>query len=400
MPNYRYVATSSTGEKETGVIKAADKEAAILEVRKTVGTVNSIKEANEAKDIVIFQPTINEKNLALICQQFSIILNAGLPITMAINLVANQTEDKYLKTLLLDVADEVKAGKPLAESFEAKDPRLSSVFIESIRAGELSGNLDKTFERLTDYFTNKSTVADKVKSALIYPAFVIVLGVIVIAVIMIVAVPMFTETFAELGTELPFPTRLLMAMSDFMINWFWLICLIAAIFILAYVVYSRSETGRIVTEEWKLKMPILGRVRLLSASSEFANSFATMLTAGLPALSALRITARSLSNYKITTEVRRAATKVESGYKIGASLKRETQLPDLLTEVVGVGEESGSLEKVLDVMAKYYDNEARTATDNAVKILEPSIVLVLAVFVVFILLAVYLPMFSMYSSIS
>ena len=400
MPNYRYTATSNIGEKTTGVIKAANKEAAIVELRNTIGTVNSIKEAVETKDIEIFKPTINEKNLALVCQQFSIILNAGLPITMAIQLVANQTEDKYLKKLLMDVSDDVKGGKSLANAFEDRDSRLSSVFVESIRAGELSGNLDKTFVRLTDYFTNKSTVSSKVKSALIYPAFVIVLGVIVIAIIMIVAVPMFTETFAELGTELPLPTKLLIALSNFATKWTWLIALIVAIFVLAYVVYSRTEKGRLVTEEWKLKMPILGKVRMLSVSSEFANSFATMLTAGLPVIKALRITAKSLSNYYVTSQVNKAAIKVEGGYKIGASLKRETSLPELLTEVIGVGEESGSLEKVLDVMAKYYDNEAQTATNNAVKILEPSIVIVLAVFVVFILLAVYLPMFSMYSSIS
>ena len=400
MANFKYTAISSNGEKIEGVINSLDRDTAIIELKDTVMTVTSIKEVQETPKFLegLFKPKIDEKNLALVCQQLSIILNAGLPITLAIKLVADQTQDKYLKSLLINVAEDVKGGSTLAAAFEKRDNRLPSTFIEPIRAGETGGNIDSTFERLSTYFGNKSNVAEKVKSALIYPAFVIALGVIVVAVIMVVAVPMFTDTFAEMGIDLPFPTRALIAMSNFTINWLWLFVLIVAILAIAYFVYRNTEKGHYITDQWKLHTPMLGNIRMMTAASEFANAFSIMLASGLPAVKALRITGKTLTNYSIGQDVMDACGLVEGGYRIGTSIKKTTNLPDLLIEVTGIGEQSGQLEKTLRVIGDYYDREAQGTTDRAIKVLEPSIIIVLAVFVVFILLAVYLPMFSMYGN--
>ena len=402
MANFKYTATSFSGETIEGVINALDQDAAIIELKNNVAVVTSIKEVVETPNFItaLFRPKLDEKNLALVCQQLSIILKAGLPITTAIRLVAEQTDDKYLKKLLRDVSEDVKSGSSLAAAFEKRDERLPSSFIESVRAGETSGKIEATFTRLATYFENKSDVSEKVKSALIYPAFVIALGVIVIAVIMIFAVPVFTESFAGYGIELPFPTRLLIATSDFMRKWLWLIVLIIAILVLVYYIYRKTEDGHYKTDQFKLKVPILGKVRMMSSASEFANSFTTMIASGLPAVKALSITGKSIANYSISQDVQEACGMVESGYKIADSLRQKTNLPSILTEVVGIGEESGSLEKVVGSIGTYYDKEASNATTRAIKVLEPSIILVLAVFVVFILLAVYLPMFSMYGSIA
>ena len=402
MANYKFKAISFEGEEVEGVVKAKDADTAVIELKQQVATVNSIKEVKETPQFIegLFKPKISEKELAFVCEQLSIILSAGLPITTGIKLVANQTEDKYLKALLTDVCEDVKSGSSLAAAFENRDDRLPTTFIESIRAGETSGRIERTFKRLSNYFESRSDVAEKVKSALIYPAFVIVLAIIVIALIMIFAVPVFTESFASFGIELPFPTRALIATSNFFRKWTWLIIIIVVALVIAYNVYRSTDAGHYKTDQWKLKMPIVGKVRMMTAASEFANSFNTMVSSGLPIVKALNITGKSISNYSIAQDVLEASGLVEGGAKIGASLKQKTNLPDLLTEVVGIGEESGSMEKVLTAISIYYDKEAEITTTKAIKVLEPSIIIVLAFFVVFILLAVYLPMFSLYGNIA
>ena len=401
MVTYKYKALSKDGIAVEGVIKAHDKNDAVFKLKNEYGIIVDIK---EVASLDLFtkkegKGKVKDKDIALMCQQFSILLTAGLPIARTVELVGVRSENKVLKQILTSVAEDVTAGYNLAGSFQLRAKNLPINFIETIRAGEESGSLEMAFGRLAGFFEKKANISGKVKSALTYPIMVIIVAVIVIAVIMGYAVPVFTTVFTGMGVELPLPTRILIAMSDFFkIATIPIICIIVAL-IIAYRLLHKKESWAIRFDKIKLKLPVLGKVSIMNTASQFANTFSTMLAAGIPAVRALGITARSLPNAYVTDEILKTVGMIEQGYTIGSALRQVKELPELLVEMTAVGEDSGSMEHTLEVIGNYYDTEVEYVTSRAVKLIEPVIIIVLAVFIAFILLSVYLPMFSMYNSI-
>ncbi len=228
---------------------------------------------------------------------------------------------------------------------------------------------------------------------------VIIVAIIVFIIIMVVAVPAFTDAFSDLGSDLPGITRALMAVSGFFTNWWWLVLLIAAALAIAYMAARRTNRGRAALASWALTRAPLRRIHSMSAASQFAHTMATMLAAGLPVPRALEVTGNVVSNYTFALCVHQVRQKVERGRTIADSMGEIEYFPQMLTEMVGVGERSGSLEETLDVIGGYYDNEVEVTTARLLSVLEPAITIALAVLVVILLLAVYLPMFTLYGGI-
>ena len=401
MRTYKYQAVSKSGQRFEGIVQAENQSDAVIQVNREAQMVIAIKEIEEDDDLFkrLKQRKIKDKDLSLVCRQFAIILTAGLPIVRTVQLVADQTEDKELKKILTSVAEDVQAGHGLSTSFAKFNEQLPATFIETVSAGELSGSLDIAFDRMANYYATKAKTRSKVSQALTYPAFVLAIAVVVIGVIMVYAMPTFATTFKEMDMDLPVPTLILIGLSDFFTHWGWLAGLIVLALVAAVFAYGRTESGRYNLDTLKLKIPVLGRIQLMSGASEFANTFSTMLAAGLPATRALSVTGRTLTNYFLAVATMRTAESVEQGYRIGDVLRRQDAFPDLLVEMTGVGEQSGSLEETLQVIGAYYDNEVDVSTTKAISLLEPIILVVLAVFAALILLAVYMPMFSLYGSI-
>ena len=401
MVTYKYKALSKGGIEIEGVIKAHNKNDAVIKLKSEYALVVDIK---EVASLGLFKKKegegkVSDKDIALMCQQFSILLTAGFPIARTVELVGVRSENKALKEILASVAEDVTAGYNLAGSFQTRAKNLPVSFIETIRAGAESGSLEMAFGRLADFFEKKANIAGKVKSALSYPILVIIVAIIVIAVIMGYAVPVFTTVFMEMGVDLPLPTRILIAMSNFFKVAAIPIMGIIAALIIAYRLLKKKESWAIKFDKIKLKIPLFGKISIMNAASQFANTFSTMLAAGIPAVRALGITARSLPNTYITDELLKAVAIVEQGHSIGVALRQVKEMPELLVEMTAVGEDSGSMEHTLEVVGQYYDTEVEYVTSRAIKLIEPVIILVLAVFVVFILFSVYLPMFSMYGNI-
>ena len=401
MITYKYEAISLSGVKVNGVIEAKDQNDAVAQLKETCTVVNTLTPVTDLKllDKLSMNFSINEKHLSLVCEQFAIILTAGLPIVQTIDLVADQTEDKTLKNVLLGVSEDVSAGMRMADSFAKRGKSLPITFIETVRAGEESGHLEESFRRLSEYFSKKAASRAKIISALTYPAFVMVVAIAVIIIIMVYAVPVFSSTFAELGVELPFATRALIAMSNFLTKYIFVILGVIIAIVILIRLYAMTEVGGIRLAKLLTRLPILGRIQMMNGASQFAHTLSTMLVAGLAIVRALEITSKAMTNKYLGASVADTLEPVASGTRVGAALRKEGVLPKLLIEMTAVGEESGSIEETLDVIAKYYDNEVQVASDRAVSLLEPIIICVLAVFVVFVLLAVYLPMFGMYGSI-
>lgn len=401
MQTFKYKAISRSGADVDGIIKAHDKDEAVIRLKEEHQMVLELKEIVDLSSVKERLKTdrLNEKNLSLMCRQFAILLKAGLPVGKTVELVGLKTEDKFLKKLLTEVSEDVSAGYRLAYSFELRGSCLPVTFIETVRAGEESGNLELAFERLSRYYAKKADTFAKVKSALTYPAFVVAVAVVVIGVIMIYAVPKFTATFSTMGIDLPVPTKIIIALSTFTKKYILLILILIAFLAVAFRLYKKTPKGAVAVGRLSLKLPILGNVNTLNGASQFASTFSTMLAAGIPAIKALGITARGMSNAYLSDKILGATEKVEQGYKIGDSLRTISELPDLLVEMTAVGEESGSMENTLLTIGEYFDSEVAYATNKAVKLMEPIIICVLAVFVVLVLLAVYAPMFSMYGGI-
>jgi type IV pilus assembly protein PilC len=402
MQTFKYKAVSRDGAKVTGIVEAFDEYAAVTKVRETCSVVTSIdrvqnRTTQEKKELVLGK--ISEKSLAVMCSQFSIILSAGLPIVRAVELIADQTSDRALRRILKEAAGDVAAGFGLAQSFESKGKNLPTTFIETVRSGEESGTLEESFKRLHAYYDKSYKTRGKVKSAMVYPVFTIVVAVIVVAIIMVVAVPTFTSSFASMGVELPGVTKALIALSDFFVHWWLLLAVIISGGILGWKLWGRTEKGRLWQHRRQLDIPVLGKLAEMKAASQFANTMSTLLSAGLSMVKAVNVTAKIMDNYWIGTELSRQLPKLEEGRTLGSCLKAAGVLPALLVEMTAVGEETGTMESTLDVVGSYYDNETEMASQKALSLLEPVVICFLAGIVCFILLSVYLPMFSLYGNI-
>lgn len=403
MTTFRYKGRTADGTKVTGVIRAYDEFEAAGKLRGTVAVITRLEEVPEKQENLLNRPIgqrIKEKELALLCSQFSIILTSGLSVERCVEMVAGQTKNKQTRRMLEKVAEEVGAGYSLAQSFENNAPYLPKTFVETIRAGEQSGTLEDCFRRLHSYYDRSAKTKAKVVSTLTYPAMVVVVAIVVFVIIIAVAVPAFTDAFTDIGAgQLPGITLGLMAVSSFFTRWWWLVLAVLALLLIAYLAARRTDRGRAALASWRLTKAPLRRLHTMSAAGQFAHSMATMLAAGLPVPRALEVTGHVMSNYTFSLAVQEVKQNVERGRTIADSMAAIPCFPQMLTEMVGVGERSGSLEETLDVIGGYFDNEVEITTTRLLSVLEPLITIALAVLVVILLLAVYLPMFSLYGGI-
>ena len=407
MKAFRYEGMSASGAKVEGIVDAFDEQDAVLKARdhcrvlvkiEPVGGNKLDKILNADIGLLLSGGKIKPKKLALLSSQLSIELKAGLPLVQSLQLVAENEEDKNLKKILEEVADDVHAGHNLADAFVTRAPKIPSTFIETIRAGEASGRLDECFGRLKKYYEDSAAVAAKVGSAMVYPAMLIAVAIVVVIVIMVKAVPVFEDSFASMGNELPLPTKMLIGMSHFVTDNLLLLTAIIAILTGLFVVFRKSDTGHHFFARLALTFPGICLVNKMSAASQFSATLSTMLSAGLPLMQAIRITASTTENILISEDIMKAHQGVMEGRTLTQGLSKSQWLPRLLLEMTAVGEQTGNMEETLTVVAEYYNQEVDTAVKRALDLLNPMITMFLAAIVVFILLAVYLPIFGIYGS--
>ena len=324
MTTYRYKGQTPEGSKVSGVIRAYDEYDAVSKLRDTCAFVIKLEEVREKKDSVLTRPLrtrIKEKDLALICSQFSIILGTGLPVMRCVEMVAGQNRNKHLARMLHKVAEDIGAGYSMAQSFETNIPGLPKTFVETVRAGEQSGALEACFKRLYKYYDKSAKTRAKIVSTMTYPVMVIVTAIIVFAIIMVVAVPAFTSAFADLGTDLPAVTRWLMSTSAFLTKWWWMILFILALLTIGYLSFKRTERGKLAIANYALRRAPLRRLHTLHLSGQFASTMSTMLAAGLPVQAVLGIVSQISDNYVFSLGVRKVKEGVERGRSIADSME-------------------------------------------------------------------------------
>ena len=402
MKTFRYKAISPDNIKVSGVIKAYDEYEAVTKLRETCSIVTGIEEVQDSKATGAANPKklkIKEKELALMCSQFEIILSSGLPVGRCVQMVAAQSKNKAINRMLLSVAEDIESGYSMASSFEKNAPSLPRTFIETVRAGEQSGTLEKCFARLHRYYDRTAKMKAKIISTLTYPTIVVSVAVIVFIIIMAVAVPVFISTFEDMDIELPGITRGMIGLSRFITGYWWIVVAIILLLTAAYKYAIRTEEGKRRITAFRLRKSPLHKLTAMNVSSQFANTMSTMIAAGMPITKALDITSSVVTNYTFSLAVRKVKEGVERGRSLTVCMSEINCFSSMLTEMTGVGERSGSMEDTFDIVGDYFSNEVEVYSQRLLSILEPAITIGLAVIAVGLLLCVYAPMFTMYGAI-
>lgn len=401
MISYKYSALSKDGVKVKGVIDAVDEYDAIEKIKSNNSIVLDIEAIkNSSLNSILnaeINPKVKIKPLAVMCSQFAIILNAGTPIDVTIKMIAGQTQDKKLKKILDNVYLDVTHGSSVEAAFRKNAKALPPVFLETLKAGEKSGKLATSFENMQIYFENSFKNKQKLKSATTYPIFVLCVAVVVVIVVMVKVIPTLTSVFAELGGELPMITQVLINVSDWFGKYWMLLLGIIFLLYIVYKVYVSNEDNKIKVAEKSLNIPIIGNINLLTNSQEFACTMSTLLDAGLTVSEALRTTSKCLTNAALSKEIYAMAEKIDTGSSLSETMSNSKYLPLTLKEMCGIGEKSGELVSTLKTIGDYYTNEADYATKAALAKLEPTMLIILAIIAGYIVMAIYLPMFTMYS---
>jgi len=397
---YQYKAVTADGVNTRGLVQATDEFAAVEKIKATCPIVTKITPVKEKTGILSMEiggGRINQKSLSVMCSQFAIILRSGVNISRCMEMIAEQTEDKKLKKMLQGASEDVAEGGGIAGSFEKNCKGLPLTFLETVRAGEESGTLENSFAQMEKYYSKSYKTAQKVKRAMTYPAFVLGVAVVVLIIVMAKVIPTIASTFSDLGGKMPAMTRAMIAMSDFFARyWLIIIAVLIGIVILVKVLFN-TEKGRIFWAQRKLKIPVIGNINILNGASQFANTMAVLLTSGLSVNRAVEVTAKVMDNYVLGMDISSMSGKIEEGKPLGECMRQCKNLPKTLKEMCAIGEETGELDETLSTIGSYFDNEADHATAQAIAKLEPAILVVMALFAGFIVISIYLPIFTMYN---
>lgn len=400
MATFKYTAQTQEGLRVRGVVDAPNEFAAAGKIREEAPIILSLEEVREKKSILdmkIGGNSLNYRNLAVLCSQLSITLRAGVPIARCMSMIAAQTADKNIRSIFEQAANDVEAGGGVAASLQKYGPNLPPTFIETIRAGEQSGNIENSFAGLADYYDKQYRNNAKIRSALTYPIFVVVVAIVVLIIVMAFVMPTLANTFADLGGELPLMTKVMIQISRFFQKaWIFIVVAILAA-VIGWNTYAATEKGKEVRGRMQLSMPVWGRIHQFANSASFANTMSMMLQSGLTVDQAIDTTSKTLNNYILQQETKAILPKIEEGHSLGDCMKACGHFPQTLREMCAIGEETGELDSTLNVIGDLYANETDVATQNAINKLEPTLLIAIAILAGFLVISIYLPMFTMYN---
>jgi type IV pilus assembly protein PilC len=399
MPNYVWKGRNRTGLVQEGVLAAESKDAALANLRRQNIVVTGIRERGKEISLTKVGRKVPPKTLAVFTRQFSVMIDAGLPLVQCLEILANQQDHKNFQRILLQVRQDVEAGSTLADAMRRHPKAFNNLYVNMIAAGEAGGILDTILQRLSVYIEKAVKLSSQVKSALIYPIAVIVIACIVVAVILLKVIPTFAALFTGLGAELPMPTRVVIAASNFLARYFILILIAIGGLVFAFQRYYATHQGRRVIDGFILKVPVLGMIMKKIAVARFCRTLATLTSSGVPILEALDITARTSGNAIVEDAIMEVKTAVEGGKTIVEPLRESGVFPNMVIQMIGVGEQTGALDAMLNKIGDFYEDEVDTAVAGLVKLLEPVMIFILGVIIGGIVIAMYLPMFTLINKI-
>jgi type IV pilus assembly protein PilC len=406
MPTFAYTGRTRAGQTVSGERAADSIDAATAALRReqiqvTKITPKAAKEEAAKKDRGgKTGKKVNAKNLAVFVRQFSVMIDAGLPLVQCLDILGTQEEDKNFAAVILDTRTSVESGASLADAMRKHPKTFDPLFTNMIAAGEAGGILDTILKRLATYIEKAVKLAGQVKSAMIYPVAVIVIATLVVGVILWKVIPTFAQLFSGLGAELPLPTRVVIALSNNLVRFFPFILVGLGAAVYGFKTYYSSENGRRVIDRLALKAPVLGQILRKIAVARFCRTLSTLISSGVPILDGLEITARTSGNSIIEEAIMTTRKSIERGETIAVPLKDTNVFPAMVTQMIGVGEATGALDTMLAKIADFYEEEVDTAVAGLLTLLEPIMIAVLGVTVGGIVIAMYMPIFDLISKLT
>lgn len=342
---------------------------------------------------------VKDKDLAVFCKQFVSVLNAGVTVITALEMMADQTDNKSLQQGLRDAQNYVQKGGTLADGFKLNPKVFPPILINMTAAGELSGNLETAFERLTTHFEKNNRLKSKVKGAMTYPIIILCVVLAVVVLLLIKVIPQFADMFADMGAELPGPTQMLVNLSNFMVHKGYIVVLIVVAIVLGIKAFGKTEVGSELYAKMAIKAPLFGNLTIKSAAASFARTLSTLMASGIPLLDAIEQVAKMQNNKIIREGLLDAKTQVAKGLPLSKPIRDMGLFPPMLPQMIKIGEETGNIEDMMDKVAEYYEMEVEDATDALTSAMEPMVIVLMAVVVGGIVLAIYSPMLKMYDAV-
>lgn len=402
METFSYTAVGADGKEKKGSIVAETREDAARSLKDQGLLPMSIgKQSALDKDINFSfgKKGVKVRDLSVFCRQFSSIIKAGVNVINALSMMSEQTENKKLKAAIKNVQSNVEKGETLSSAMRSEGDIFPSLLISMVAAGEASGSLETAIERMAIQFEKDAKISGMVKKAMIYPIILIVVMIGVVIAMMMFVIPNFMDMFEGLDAEMPFMTVMVINMSNFILDKWWLLIIIVVGIVFAYKSYYKTDAGQHVIDRIKIKIPVFGVLTVKTACARFSRIMSTLLSAGMPMISAIEIAAGTMDNVLFKD----ALQKVRSGVALGMGFSQQigvTRLfPTMLVHMVGIGEETGNIEDMLTNVANYYDEEVELATQSVTALMEPMIIIVMAVVVGALVLAIYQPMITLYSTL-
>lgn len=396
MPVYQWVAETKKGRRIKGELEAADEKIVRNQLKRRNLDVKKIKEKPKDlfENVAFMQPKIKKKDLVIFTRQFSTMIDAGLPLVQGLNILAEQTENPTFRKLLKQVVADVESGASLNEALKKHPHVFDDLFVHLVAAGEVGGILDIILQRLAIYIEKAEKLKAQIKGALTYPIVVMVIAAVVLAVIMIFVIPVFQDMFASGGNALPAPTQFVVNLSDFTIKYILHILAGMVLFVIGFKQFRKSAFGRRFTDALALKLPVFGILLKKVAVARFTRTLGTMISSGVPILDALEICAKTSGNVILEEVVLDVRSDVSEGQTMAEPLSQNDIFPNMVTQMIAVGEATGALDAMLDKIAEFYDEEVDVAVASLTSMLEPLLMVFLGGSIGGIVIAMYLPIFQ------
>jgi type IV pilus assembly protein PilC len=397
MPIYVWAGKTKKGRSLKGELEAADERIARIQLKKRSIEVTKLKQKPKDlfENIAFMQPKVTNKDLVIFTRQFSTMIDAGLPLVQGLNILGEQTENKTFRNMLKQITKDVEGGSTLADALSKHPKVFDSLFVNLVAAGEVGGILDTILQRLAAYIEKAEKLKSQIKGAMTYPIVVVGIAIIVIAVIMIFVIPVFQDMFSSFGKALPYPTQVVVAMSNFSKGNIHYIIGGLIVFVWAFRRYRRTASGKRNIDSLLLKLPIFGELIKKVAVARFTRTLGTMVSSGVPILDALEITAKTAGNVIVEEVIFDARSSIAEGQTIAEPLSETDIFPGMVTQMISVGESTGALDAMLEKIADFYDDEVDATVSAMTSMLEPLLMLFLGGSIGGLVVAMYLPIFQM-----
>lgn len=403
MPAFQYTEIDKNGKMFIGNMIAADKQEVVSNLKakgsKVIKIVEREEQSKSVGSLSVFEKKVTTKDIYIFCKQMHTMLNTGMPLLNSIAVLESQTENPTLRKIFLEMQLDLQKGVVLSQSMK-KHKQFPALLLNMIEAGEMTGNLDDVLNKMAFHYEKENKINAKIRSAMVYPIVLGLLSVAVVVFILVALMPMFVEMFEGAGIELPTPTKMLIAASNFLVNYWYIILIVVVAAIFLFRQALRSTSGKKAWDTLLMKLPGIRTSIQMIFTSRFTRTLATLLGSGISILEAFRIAARVTNNLVVIDGIGGATEAIKKGDPVSTTLNKLDLFPSMMISMISIGEESGSIEEMLGKTADYYDQELDEAITKLVAMMEPALIIVMGSIVGLSVVSILLPMFDMATTIS